>query len=110
LLQVNSNKLSRSKSDQTIQSTHAYHQHVLRDPGLMFFEDTDRHHLAHIHVRYAGDKAAIAIDDGRVLAGSFPPKQLKMVQAWIEIHKDELVADWELAKAGEQPYPIDPLR
>jgi len=51
----------------------------------MFFEDTDRHHLAHIHVRYAGDKAAIAIEDGRVLAGSFPPKQLKMVQAWIEI-------------------------
>ena len=76
----------------------------------MFFEDTDRHHLAHIHVRYAGDKAAIAIDDGRVLDGGFPPKQLKMVQAWIEIHKDELLADWELAKAGEQPYPIDPLR
>ena len=22
----------------------------------MFFEDTDRHHLAHIHVRYAGEK------------------------------------------------------
>jgi hypothetical protein len=57
----------------------------------MFFEDTDRHHLAHIHVRYAGDKAAIAIEDGRVLAGGFPPKQLKMVQAWIEIHKDELL-------------------
>jgi hypothetical protein len=58
----------------------------------------------------AGDKAAISIDDGRMLAGGFPPKQLKMVQAWIEIHKDELLADWELAKAGEQPYPIDPLR
>jgi hypothetical protein len=33
-----------------------------------------------------------------------------MVQAWIEIHKDELLADWELAKTGEQPYPIDRLR
>jgi hypothetical protein len=76
----------------------------------MFFEDTDRHHLAHIHVRYAGEKAAIAIIDGRDLAGAFPPKQLKLVQAWIEIHQDELMADWELAKAGEHPYPIDPLR
>ncbi len=38
----------------------------------MFFEDTDRHHLAHIHVRYAGEKAAIAIIDGRVLAGEHP--------------------------------------
>jgi len=41
---------------------------------------------------------------------SFPPKQLKMVQAWIEIHKDELFADWELAVAGEHPYPIAPLQ
>lgn len=39
-----------------------------------------------------------------------PPKQLKMVQAWIEIHKDELFADWELAVAGEHPYPIAPLQ
>lgn len=76
----------------------------------MFFEDNDRHSLAHIHVRYSGSKASIAIEDGRILAGGIPPKQLKMVQAWIEIHKDELVADWELAVAGEHPYPIAPLQ
>jgi hypothetical protein len=76
----------------------------------MFSEDTDRHNLPHIHVRYAGQKASVAIEDGRVLAGSFPPKQLKMVQAWIEIHKDELFADWELAAAGEQPFRIAPLQ
>lgn len=76
----------------------------------MFFEEHERHNLPHIHVRYSGDKASIAIDDGRMLAGSFPPKQLKMVQAWIEIHKDELLADWELAVVGEQPYKIAPLQ
>ena len=76
----------------------------------MFFEDTDRHNLPHIHVRYAGQKASIAIEDGLVLAGSIPPKQLKMVQAWVEIHKDELFADWELAVAGEQPFRIAPLQ
>ena len=76
----------------------------------MLFTDNERHHLPHIHVRYAGSKAAIAIEDGRVLAGDFPAKQLKMVQAWIEIHKDELFADWELAVAGEHPYPIAPLQ
>ena len=37
-------------------------------------------------------------------------KQIKMVQAWIEIHKDELFADWELALAGEQPFRIAPLQ
>lgn len=76
----------------------------------MFFEDTDRHNLPHIHVRYGGDKASVAIDDGRVLAGSIPPKQMKMVQAWIEIHKEALFTDWELAIAGEQPFRIAPLQ
>ena len=76
----------------------------------IFFEDNDRHNLPHIHVRYSGSKASIAIEDGRILAGGLPPKQLKMVQAWIEIHKDELFADWELAVAGEHPYAIAPLQ
>ena len=76
----------------------------------IFFEDNDRHNFPHIHVRYAGDKASISITDGVLLAGSIPPKQLKMVQAWIEIHKDELFADWELAVSGEQPFRIAPLQ
>lgn len=78
--------------------------------AAILFEDNARHNLPHIPVRYSGSKASIAIEDGRILAGSIPPKQLKMVQAWIEIHKDELFADWELAVAGEHPYPIAPLQ
>ena len=76
----------------------------------IFFEESERHHLPHIHVRYAGEKASIAIGDGRILAGIFPAKQLKMVQAWIEIHKDELLADWDLAVGGEEPFRIAPLQ
>ncbi|MHB1360131.1 MAG: DUF4160 domain-containing protein [Rhodocyclaceae bacterium] len=76
----------------------------------MLFEDNDRHNSPHSYVRYAGQKASIAIEDGQLLAGSFPAKQLKMVQVWIEIHKDELMADWELAVAGEQPFRISPLQ
>jgi hypothetical protein len=52
----------------------------------------------------------LAIEDGCVLDGSFPPKQLKLVQAWIEIHKDELMVDWELAVNGEEPFRIAPLQ
>lgn len=76
----------------------------------MYFEDTERHKLPHIHVRYSGQRASVAIEDGQVLAGSIPSKQLKLVQAWVEIHKDELFADWELAAAGEQPFRIAPLQ
>jgi hypothetical protein len=27
-----------------------------------------------------------------------------------EIHKEELLADWELASNGELPFPINPLQ
>jgi hypothetical protein len=76
----------------------------------VFFKDSSRHHLPHIHVRYQSMKAAVAIADGSVLDGDFPARQLKLVQAWIEIHKDELLADWELAAAGEEPFRIAPLQ
>jgi hypothetical protein len=39
-----------------------------------------------------------------------PPKQLKLVQAWIEIHTDELLANWDLAAAGEPIFRIAPLQ
>ncbi len=76
----------------------------------LYYEDTGRHNKPHIHVRYQGKKASISLEDGSVLAGKFPAKQLRLVQAWIDIHKDELMADWELAASGEEPFRIDPLR
>jgi len=48
----------------------------------ILFESGERHHLPHFHVRYKNFKASIAIEDGRVLAGDLPPKQLRLVQAW----------------------------
>ena len=77
---------------------------------VMYYEDTGRHNTPHIHVRYQGKKASIAIEDGTVLAGDFPAKQLRMVLAWMDIHHDELLADWELAVSGEEPFRIPPLR
>ena len=77
---------------------------------LMYFRDNTRHHLPHIHVRYQGVEAAISIEDGLLLDGKLPPKQLKMVQAWIEIHKEDLFVDWELAVNCENPFRIAPLQ
>jgi hypothetical protein len=44
------------------------------------------------------------------MQGSIPPKQLRLVQAWIEIHREELLADWTLCQNGEKPFQIDPLK
>lgn len=77
---------------------------------LMFFRDNKRHHLPHIHARYQSDEAAISLEDGSVLDGHIPPKQLKMVEAWIEIYEDELYVDWDLAVSGDEPFRIAHLQ
>lgn len=64
----------------------------------------------HIHAEYGDQIASIAIDDGEVLSGSLPTTKMKLVQAWIEIHKEDLMADWKLAVAGEPIFKIDPLK
>lgn len=76
----------------------------------MYFQDNRRHHRPHIHAKYQGDEAVIAIPEGEVLEGSLPLGKLKMVLAWIEIHRDDLMADWDLAVNGQQPFRIEPLR
>ena len=45
-----------------------------------------------------------------LIGGELPAKQLRLVLAWIEIHYDELVADWNLCQNGEKPFAIEPLK
>jgi hypothetical protein len=44
------------------------------------------------------------------MEGSLRTAKLKLVQAWIEIHQDELMADWTLAINGQQVFKIAPLK
>ena len=76
----------------------------------MHFMDNKQHKTPHIHVKYQKYEVVVSIPDGTVLDGNIPKAKMKLLQAWIELHKDELVADWELAVSGEQPYKIEPLR
>lgn len=75
----------------------------------LYLIDNQQHNLPHIHARYAEFEASIDISDGEILVGDLPRKQLRLVQAWIELHRDELMANWELAVSGENPYKIEPL-
>ena len=77
---------------------------------LMFFFDNKKHHRPHIHAQYAEHEAVIAIDDGEVLEGTLPKPKMRLVQAWVEIHRDELMANWKLAIEGQPAFKIDPLK
>jgi hypothetical protein len=68
------------------------------------------HNPPHIHGYYQDYKIVIGISECDVLYGEMPARHLRLIQAWIEIHRDELIADWELCQNGEKPFQIEPLK
>lgn len=76
----------------------------------LYFEGNQRHKKPHIHVSYQNCEVVISIPEGNVIEGDIPANKMKLVQAWIEIHREELIADWELAVSGQLPYKIEPLK
>lgn len=72
----------------------------------MFFVD---HAPPHFHARYAGEEALIEIRTGEVFAGEIPGRALRLVREWLELHRDELLANWDRAQAPEPLQRIDPL-
>ena len=75
----------------------------------MYNMDNNKHHAPHIHVEYQDDTAVINFVTGEILEGALSGKQMRLLLAWIEIHRDELTADWQLAVNGRKVFKIKPL-
>jgi len=67
------------------------------------------HNPPHFHAYYNEYKASVSLETLDIIEGTLPRKQLRLVQAWAELHIDELKADWELAMNSESLYKIAPL-
>ena len=77
--------------------------------GIRITMNWNDHVPPHFHAEYNGDMALIDIINGSVLQGWLSKRQLKLVLAWSEIHKDELMQNWELARSHESLNRILPL-
>lgn len=75
----------------------------------MQFSDIGQHNKPHIHIQYAEYTAVIALD-GELLKGEIPVKQLKLIEAWMAIHEEELYKAWNDAVRNIPFAKIDPLR
>lgn len=75
----------------------------------MYKESGGKYSLPHIHAEYSGNEIVVALD-GTVIEGNFPRGKLKLLVAWMEIHRDDLEANWTLLSRGEQFFRIDPLK
>ena len=73
----------------------------------MYYDD---HIPPHFHAEYAGHKALVDIQNGYVIGGALPNRQLKYVLAWADMHQDELMQNWELARDSKELLAIAPLR
>jgi hypothetical protein len=71
----------------------------------IFYDD---HNPPHFHAEYSGYKAVITMKDG-VVKGQMPKRALKLIFEWMEMHKYELLENWELAIKGEPLKNIEPL-
>jgi hypothetical protein len=75
----------------------------------MYMESSEKHKKPHVHAEYSGDEVVVALD-GEILEGAIPTSKMKLLAAWMEIHKDDLEANWKLLSNGEQYFRIDPLK
>ena len=64
----------------------------------------------HFHARHADGSAKIRIDTLEPIETTLGRRQLRLVLAWAELHQEELVENWRLARAGETLREIDPLQ
>ncbi len=71
----------------------------------MFFDD---HNPPHFHIFYQNYEAIIHIQNGFV-KGEFPRRALKIVYEWLDLHKDELLANWKLMQETGEYNSIEPL-
>ena len=76
----------------------------------MYYFDNQQHKTPHIHVHYQDSVAVIEIPTGKVLEGGLPIAKQKLMDAWIILRQEELMADWQLAVNGDAVFKIDPLR
>ena len=76
--------------------------------GLIILMNFKDHSPPHFHVWYGDFKAIVTIQDG-IIKGEMPQRALKMIFDWLEIHKSELMVDWNLAQTGDVLNKIEPL-
>ncbi|MSP40174.1 MAG: DUF4160 domain-containing protein [Deltaproteobacteria bacterium] len=76
----------------------------------MFVEAGGPHHTLHFHAYYLEHVGIFDVERVELLAGSLPRRQERLVLAWAELHKVELMDAWRALQAGRPPAKIEPLK
>ena len=73
---------------------------------VMYYND---HSPPHFHARYGDSEIKVNIEDGEIISGEFPRRAQRLVLEWLELHRSELLEDWNLAQDRKPLNKIEPL-
>ncbi len=73
-------------------------------------EVEEKHSTPHFHAYYQGQVGVFGIECVDLLAGELPRRQRRLVEAWAELHQQELMDDWKVLQQGRSPRAIEPLQ
>jgi len=76
----------------------------------MFVEAGGPHNLPHFHAYYQDHVGVYILDPVERRAGYLPSRQERLVLAWAELHRKELLSNWWTLQRGRPPSKIEPLR
>ena len=82
---------------------------ISRFLGIIISMYYDEHNPPHFHAEYGEYEIIINIESGNI-KGEFPKKELRAVLDWYDLHKEELLQDWQLAVNRKPLNKIKPLQ
>ncbi|MCI5222786.1 MAG: DUF4160 domain-containing protein [Candidatus Electrothrix sp. AR4] len=60
---------------------------------IIVYMHSNEDNVPHIHATYQGCESVVTLPDCEILKGGLPANKMKSLQAWVEQHKDELMAN-----------------
>ena len=82
---------------------------ISRFLGIIISLYFDDHNPPHIHADYNEYGALISINDLSLLRGDMPPRALGFVIEWMQLHRDELLENWNMIQNTGKYFKIEPL-
>ncbi|MBE2216932.1 MAG: DUF4160 domain-containing protein [Ignavibacteria bacterium] len=82
---------------------------ISRFLGIIIKMFYNEHAPPHFHAEYNDHKAEILIETLEIKEGKLPRRVYSLVLEWATEHRDELIADWNLAREKKILNKIDPL-
>ncbi|WP_114783235.1 DUF4160 domain-containing protein [Botryobacter ruber] len=78
--------------------------------GIIIYMFTKDHNPPHFHAKYGEFIGVVNIKTGELIEGELPRRALRLVQDWTELHKEELILNWDSAQSENPEFKrIEPL-